>query len=307
MNFDKNFLIGSGISSFIYFLNSQKKIQILTSNKDEIVKSNNFYEYDIIGGNTNIWGGYINYKRHKKFLKNRKYKKIFQSNILKVNKIFSQNSRFSNTYCIMGKNNKIFRLDKKMFKKRLNEKKIKKIIIKKKIIELISSENKSLFTDKATLCIGNLSLLKLMYDSDLINPNDTISFEDGSCNYVLNLFIDQKKNYYIPMPLRFIIEKLLLNKSDAYQTLKDTFILQKFSRSITKHQISCKDLLNMKKTKIRYFISNHIANLRINNIPIRKFIHQKSKRIDVYCSGTVKKYLPGPIVQDLIFDIINNK
>tara|TARA_B100001250_G_scaffold599_1_gene542 strand:- start:413 stop:742 length:330 start_codon:yes stop_codon:yes gene_type:complete len=109
------------------------------------------------------------------------------------------------------------------------------------------------------------------------------------------------------MPLRFIIEKLLLNKSDAYQTLKDTFILQKFSRSITKHQISCIDLLNMKKTKIRYFISNHIANLRINNIPIRKFIHQKSKRIDVYCSGTVKKYLPGPIVQDLIFDIINNK
>ena len=50
-----------------------------------------------------------------------------------------------------------------------------------------------------------------------------------------------------------------------------------------------------------------ITNLRINNIPIRKFIHQKSKRIDVYCSGTVKKYLPGPIVQDLIFDIINNK
>ena len=50
-----------------------------------------------------------------------------------------------------------------------------------------------------------------MHDSDLIKPNDTISFEDGSCNYVLNLFIDQNKNYYIPMPMRFIIEKLLLD------------------------------------------------------------------------------------------------
>jgi hypothetical protein len=307
MNSIKNLLIGSGISSFIYFLDSQKKIQVFSSNKDEVVKSNNFYEYDTIGGNTNIWGGYINYKRHKKFLRNKKYKKIFQSNILKISKIFNQDSRFSNTYCIMGRDNKIFRLDKKMFKKKLTEKKIERIVIKKKLIELISSENESVFTSKAALCIGNLSLLKLMHHSDLIKPNDTISFEDGSCNYVLNLFINQNKNYYIPMPLKFIIEKLLLNKSNTYQMLSDSLILQKFSQSIVKHQILCKDLLGMKKKKVRYFLSNHIANLRINSIPIRKFIRQKSKRIDVYCSGTVKKYLPGPIIQDLIFDIINDK
>ena len=44
----------------------------------------------------------------------------------------------------------------------------------------------------------------------------------------------------------------------------------------------------------------------INNIPIRKFIKRKTNKIDIYCSGTVKKYLPGPVVQDLIFDILTN-
>ena len=63
----------------------------------------------------------------------------------------------------------------------------------------------------------------------------------------------------------------------------------------------------MKNKKIRYFLSNHVANLRINNIPVRKFINQKSSKIKVFCSGTVKKYIAGPVIQDLIFDIVNNK
>ena len=29
------------------------------------------------------------------------------------------------------------------------------------------------------------------------------------------------------------------------------------------------------KLKLRYFLSNHVANLRINNVPIRKFIKSK--------------------------------
>ena len=63
----------------------------------------------------------------------------------------------------------------------------------------------------------------------------------------------------------------------------------------------------MNKRKIRYFLSNHIVNIKINNIPIRKFVNQRSKKINVFCSGTLKKYLPGPIIQDLIFDIIKNR
>ena len=109
------------------------------------------------------------------------------------------------------------------------------------------------------------------------------------------------------MPINQIIQKLVFKKSNLYKIIGETLILQKFSGSVNRYNFKCKDILKMKSNKIRYFLSNHVANLRVNNIPIRKFIRLKSNKIDVFCSGTIKKYFPGPVVQDLIFDILNNK
>jgi hypothetical protein len=306
MNFTENILIGSGMSSFIYHKSSNKKLKIFTERNNQIIKSKNFYEYDAIGGNTNIWGGYINYKRHKNFLKHKKYKNFFKNNILKICKIFKNTSKFSNTYCVMSKDNEIFRIKKSFFKKNLVEEKIKKIIVKKKLIELVSN-NKTYSTNRLTLCAGNLNLIKLLYQSNWILSKDVISFDDSECNYVFNIYINQKKNYYIPMPFKEIIGKFFFNKLRKYKLIKESLILQKFSNSKKKYNIMCGDLLKMNETKIRYFLSNHVANLRVNQVPIRKFIHKKSKKINVFCSGTVKKYLAGPIIQDIIFDILENK
>ena len=109
------------------------------------------------------------------------------------------------------------------------------------------------------------------------------------------------------MPLNKIIEKIIFGKSKTYDLINESIILQKFSGKIKNHKIICSDLIKMNKRKIRYFLSNHIVNIKINNIPIRKFVNQRSKKINVFCSGTLKKYLPGPIIQDLIFDIIKNR
>ena len=307
MNSSKNLLVGSGISSYIYFLTKKKKIKVISSNKNNIFKRSNFYEYNSIGGNTNIWGGYINYQRHRKFSKNKNYNKIFKSNFFNLEKIFGEKSKFSNTYCLIDKNKKILRLSKKMFENKLIEKEIKKIVIKKRNVQLIFEDNTKISSNNIILCIGNLNLIQLLFNSDIINGDDLVSFDDGSCDYVMNFSINQKKNYYIPMPFKFIFEKLIFNKSSKYKLCKTSLILQKFSNASTNHEILCGNLLNLKKKKIRYFLSNHVANLRINNIPIRKFIQTKSKRIKVFCSGTVKRYLPGPIIQDLIFDIVNFK
>ena len=84
------------------------------------------------------------------------------------------------------------------------------------------------------------------------------------------------------MPLVEIIEKLLFKKSKTYKVINNSFILQKFSNSVKKHEIYCEELLKMNSSKIRYFLSNHIANLRINNIPIRKFIKHKSKKLTYF-------------------------
>lgn len=302
----KEAIIGSGISSFVYHKNSFKKSKIFSCNNNKILKSQNFYEFDAIGGNSNIWGGYINNARHKIFLKNIKYRKFFRKNLFSINELFTSESGFSKTCYLADKNNNVFRIKKKMFDNKIINNSVEKIIISKEKLSLIS-KNKTFKTDKIALCVGNLNLIKLMYNSDWIADEDVISFDDGKCLYSLNLFTDKKNNYYIPMPLIKILEKLIYRKSLNYSKTDQNFILQKFPKTSKNFSITCSSLLKMKSKKIRFFLSNHIANLRINNIPVRKFINLKSNKIKVFCSGTIKKYIAGPVIQDLIFDITNNQ
>ena len=102
MNKINNLIVGSGISALVVYKNSSKKPQIFTSDKDQILRSKNFYEYDFFGGNTNIWGGYINLKRHNKFLKSGKYKKLFNKKFFWLEKYFMniQNFLTLNVYLI---------------------------------------------------------------------------------------------------------------------------------------------------------------------------------------------------------------
>lgn len=307
MKTKKEIIVGSGISSFIYFKNNQRrKFKIYSSFDENIIKSENFYEYDSIGGNSNIWGGYLNYKKHKQFLKNQNYKRFFKKKIFFLNKIFGEKSKHSNTLCISNEKKEVFRVKKSFFNKQLISKKVESINVEKKYLEIILNKKKSIKVDKAVLCVGNLNLIKLMFASGWIKNEDIISYDDGRCNYVLDIFNNNKLNYYIPMPLSQILEKLIFNKSSNYKLVTKTLILQKFSNVSKKYKITCKKLLNMKTNKLRYFLSNHIANLRVNNIPVRNFIKLKTKKIDVFCSGALKKYFPGPVIQDLIFDIVNN-
>ena len=46
---------------------------------------------------------------------------------------------------------------------------------------------------------GNLSLIKLLYNSNIINSNDKITFFDGDVSYGFNILLNKKKNYYIPI------------------------------------------------------------------------------------------------------------
>ncbi len=234
------------------------------------------------------------------------YKKFIKKKIFHIKEIFEKDSIFSNTRCIVDKNDQVLRVQQKYFKSNLKVKKIEKIIINKKELK-ISADNEIYKIEKLVLCIGNLNLIDLLYKSELIFPNDIISYDDGDCSYVVNFLIDPKKNYYIPMPILNILEKLIFKKSNFYNITNSSFFLQKFNSITKKYKIKCKDLIENTNMNLRFFLSNHVSNLRINNIPIRKFLSKKSKRVQVFSTGTVNKYLQGPISQDLIFDIVNNQ
>ena len=86
MTYYKNILLGSGMSSIVYFNLTNKKLIVITGDEKIILKSKNFYEYQAFGGNSNIWGGYINFSRHKNF-KNRNYSKLFKKKLFEVKNI----------------------------------------------------------------------------------------------------------------------------------------------------------------------------------------------------------------------------
>ena len=144
-------------------------------------------------------------------------------------------------------------------------------------------------TKKIGLCVGNLSLIKILYKSKIIQSNDKISFIDGEVNYKLNFLLNFTKNYFIPMTVMEIIEKLFKGKKRGYnEEIKQTFFVQGFSNSSQKYSLTVKELLLYKINFIRYFLTNHLTNLKIN----------------IYNSGAVIKYLPGPISQNLIYNAV---
>ena len=298
-------IVGSGLCSFIASL-KVKKSSVLTKlnyETSDVTKILNFYEYNNPGGNTNIWGAYINLERFKKFLiLNKKFRNFYEQNNIFTTSRISKNSHFKKIGYIQNKKTKkILRLDKSFFKNSINFD-LKKITINKNYVDLISNK-KTFRAKKVNLCIGNIGLIKVLKQSNLIFSHDIITYEDSSIKYVLNFNLNNKKFYYIPMSIKQIIEKLIY-KSNFYNINenKNNLIVQGVSNEKKIFKFSIAKLLNAKKSFHRGLTTNHISNLRINNVPIEKFLRKKSKRVIINNSGTISKYIPGSISQDLIFN-----
>jgi len=304
MKITNHSIIGSGLSSLIKFQIHPNSIVFSTNEKKDL-KSLRFYENLGIGGNTNIWGGYINYKMYKFFLKNKKFDKFLKNQkIFRLRKLFS-NRKFNSTYYISNYlDNKIFRINKKHFKNCLIKKKIKKLSIKNEIITMHTDEKK-IKTKNLSICVGNFSLIKLLYNSKLIKLEDKINFFDGDVNYGLNFLIDKKNSYYIPMTIFEIVEKLIKGKKTKYnKKINNTLFVQKFSKKYKRYTYRVENIFNPTKSFTRFFLSNHITNLSINNVPINEFIKKYSSKISIYNSGAIRNYLAGPISQNLIFNAV---
>ena len=298
-------IVGSGLCSLIASLKVKKSSVLTKLNYDtsDVTKILNFYEYNNPGGNTNIWGAYINLERFKKFLiLNKKFRNFYEQNNIFTTSRISKNSHFKKIGYIQNKKTKkILRLDKSFFKNSINFD-LKKITINKNYVDLISNK-KTFRAKKVNLCIGNIGLIKVLKQSNLIFSHDIITYEDSSIKYVLNFNLNNKKFYYIPMSIKQIIEKLIY-KSNFYNINenKNNLIVQGVSKEKKIFKFSIEKLLNAKKSFHRGLTTNHISNLRINNVPIEKFLRKKSKRVIINNSGTISKYIPGSISQDLIFN-----
>ena len=307
MKIIKHSIIGSGLSALVRDQISNNSIIFSPKRKQtlNIQKSKNFYEVNNLGGNSNIWGGFINLKRHNLFCKNKKYSNFFKnSKIIKIKPLFN-NDEFEKTWYISEfRGNKILRVNQNIFKNKIYFNPINKFSISQKLI-ILGSGSKTFKTRKLSLCIGNLNLIKLLFNSNYLKKKDKVSFDDGNVDYCLNILKNKKKYYYIPMNIKDAFIKLFFNKTDNYNNNISTFyLLQRFSKNKKKFEFNVDQILKFQSNHIRFFLSHHISNLKINNIPIDKFCSKISKRISVYNSGVCKKYYGGPISQDIIFNAL---
>ena len=302
MRINRHSIIGGGLSALIKD-HTSTSATIYCNCSNSLSISKNFYENLGIGGNSNIWGGYINYSKFLLLLKDYKFKKfIKKQKLFKLKKLFTER-KFKKTYYVSNYyNNNILRIKRSNFKNLLICKKVKKISIYKKNVFLHIGRNKIL-SKKLSICVGNLSLIQILFNSNLIKANDLISFNDGSCNYQLNVFKNHEKNYYIPMTVKEILEKIFLGKKNSYQnTIKNTLFVQKFSKDYKNLSFTVSELLKYNSSNIRYFLTNHTTNLKINDVHINKFLKNISKKITVYNSGSINTYIPGPISQNIIYN-----
>jgi hypothetical protein len=303
MKIIKRTIIGSGFSSFI-LSNIIKNAVVISERGKKILKNHRFYEKHGLGGNTQIWGGYINTTRLLKLKENHKFKKFIEKNPYFEIRNLTDEDKYSYCGILIRKNTKkIFRINKTDFNCKVIFKKILKFSINKKIIELEDKTNK-IFVHNLNLCVGNGSLLKILYNSKFITDGDIISFDDGSCSYTF--FFNKKKNYfYVPMSFCEIFEKLFKEKKTYFNKIYFPYVFQKFQKK-KNYTLNIKEFFS-KKLYMRYFLSNHITNLKINEIPIQTFVSNINKNIKVYNSGTLPEYISGPISQDLIYQIIKNE
>lgn len=297
-------ILGSGFSAVVKNQVDNNAIVFSNFNKKK-VKSKRFYEFQSFGGNSNIWGGYVNYKKFKDFMKNKKFRSFINKNDIFEIKKFINYKKLNFTSILYRKaKNEIFRVRESDFKSKIVKRKIDKIKIHKNYIILVSKKKKYK-SKKVSLCIGNLGVIELLYSSKLIRTNDRISFLDGNCIYNLNFILNYKKNYYIPMTLKEIFLKLIYGKINSYKNkINKTLFVQQFPKSYKKYTYTLEEILKYKSNYVRYFLSNHIVDLRVNNMPIDKYIKRFSKKINIYCSGSCEKYLPGPISQNLIHEAV---
>ena len=143
----------------------------------------------------------------------------------------------------------------------------------------------------------------LLFKSNLINKEDVISFEDGKIGYNFKKNFSKNKNYYIPMTIIQIIKKLFfIPYTYSENEMYERSLLQISENKYHAYKVRVIDLLNSSENLYRGFNSNHITNIKINNQTIKNFIKKKTKRVKVFCTGTINKYLSGSISQDLIYN-----
>ena len=337
-------IIGSGFSALVSYLrlkkfnplvistnintfndNFLKRRKNLDTNKFFSKKSKSFgnFEYQIphnikfhdrnsFGGNTNIWGGFINIEN----LTN-KFIELFDQNGINLTKLdMKANGYKSNNINIRQlrqKNNQI--LESKNFIENINNGFVNVLKFEEKYIEVeyySLNDNKFLRSKfkKVFLALSFSQLIDLLFRSEMITKNIDLNLTEFDHKFVKTIsknfskyssnencvikydFLRALKHYY---GFKKDIDRFRFNIS--------LYIDQIFSKKIRNIDLSLniKDMMiRYSNTKINFGDSIHYCNLRFDGVNIKDYIKQYSSNLIGISTPFVSQKFPGPISNDII-------
>jgi hypothetical protein len=282
------------------------------------------HAHQLKGGNTNIWGGFINIKKlpanFQRLLKN--------LNILTVK--INQNSTGSSSnnshiYQLQMNSGHILNVshflisDKSLF--------LHSISVKNKNIELyfLSPKNRNvkkiIFAKKVIIAVGVVDLIDLLFRSKMINDLCCIELSEYSYsrNLVLFKFVNSPFQHTKKLIIRFNILRALCHMFGIQKTLPFNWLFnllpfyveqhfydpkKKIQINIKNGNLIDKELVQPNKSKFIFGQSIHYCDLKINGKNINNFLKDIHPGLIGLGMAFVKQKEPGPISNDIAIDAI---
>ena len=275
------------------------------------LKKATLHDLPVLGGNSNIWGGFINLSEIPSSLIS-----LLNKNCIKTIKLSYENTgSVSNKdiYQLRDINNNIF--NSKSFKIPLDLCYVKKIKIVDNNIKIITMENNIYYADTLYLATGVVQTLDLLLRSGYLENESTISLDEYAYRSAIKFTFKRnkfdKKNSEDTI-IRFNLLVAIKHLLGIQKNIKITRIFNWFPIYVEQIFFKRKNKLKLKLnnrtfseefSNINFGKSVHYCNLKINNIPINKYLKKIHK--EIYGSGMafISQKKRGSISNDIILDV----
>lgn len=272
----------------------------------------------ILGGNSNIWGGFVDLSR------------IPDSLIQSLNKrgIFLKKLSFAETGSISNKK-EIFQLqdsrekivDTSKFLGSYKNYFLESFFIKKNEIglNLVSTKRrKTIYTKNLILCIGVTQTIDLLFRSNALKEGSTISLSEFSyelsTKFSFSPFRFKKNSVVIRfLFIRAILHYIGIQKYIGYITKNygmPFYFDQKFSlkknlhTAVLKNGVLSDNIFKKEKSGKTFGKSVHYCNLKINGINVNDYLKMIAPNLTGLGMAFVCQKSPGPISNDIMEDAI---
>jgi hypothetical protein len=272
----------------------------------------------ILGGNSNIWGGFINVSRISIRIINCLNEKGILLKKLSLHETGSISNN-KNIYQLQDSDSKI--LDTSRFIGSHENFFLDNFFITENKIglNLVSNlERKTIFAKKIIFCIGVTQIIDLLYRSKFLKENSIISLSEFSYTLRLKLTFSPFKFQKDSIVIRFHAFRAIMHFFGIqkffgfFKTISNLplYYDQKFYSKKKLHKSILKKgmLIDSFSKKIppekTFGRSVHYCNLKINQIDINNYLKQINPNIIGLGMAFVSQKTPGPISNDIVEDAV---